>query len=113
MLLSGIIAITKSIGDSISHWKIPLWIFTSALFPPTVSSIFQFSMVFSMKFMTSPDILYTLRQSGIYGAEQYHMAFLYSILDRASMYSNSLVPLVHVQNPFRCSEKIPWFMSES
>ena len=38
-------------------------IFVSArLFPPAVNSTLQFFMVFSMKFITSCDILYILRQ---------------------------------------------------
>ena len=54
---SGIIAITNSNNDSASPWKIRLWIFTSVkLFPPAVSSTLQFCMVFSINFMTSPDI---------------------------------------------------------
>ena len=62
--LSGIITITNSNGDSASSWKTPLWIFTSVkLFPPAVSSTPQFSIVFTIHFMTSPDILYILRQS--------------------------------------------------
>ena len=53
MWLRGIITITNSNGDSKSLGKIPLWIFTSAkLFPPTVSSTLQFSMVFLIKFVT-------------------------------------------------------------
>ena len=48
---------------SASPWKIPLWIFISAkLLPPAVSSTLQVFMVFSIKFMTSCDILYILRQ---------------------------------------------------
>ena len=63
MWLSGITAIMNSKGDSASPWKIPLWIFVSAkLHPPAVSSTIQVFMVFSMKFMTSCDILYILRQ---------------------------------------------------
>ena len=55
-------AIMNCKGDSASPWKIPLWIFASAkLFPPAVNSTLQFFMVFSMKFMTSCDILYILR----------------------------------------------------
>ena len=62
ILLSGIMAITNSNGDSVSLWKIHHWIFTSAkLFPPTVSSTLQFYMVFSINFMTSPDICYILQ----------------------------------------------------
>ena len=54
-------AIMISKGDSASPWKMPLWIFVSAmLLPPAVSSTLQVCMVFSMKFMTSCDILYIL-----------------------------------------------------
>ena len=64
MRFNGIIAITNSNGDSASPWNMPLWIFTSVkLFPPAVISTLQFSMVFSINFMTSPDILYILKQS--------------------------------------------------
>ena len=61
--LSGIMAIRNSNGDSASPWKIPLWIFASAKrLPPTVNSTLQVFMVFSIKFMTSSDILYILKQ---------------------------------------------------
>ena len=61
MWLSGIIAIINS--DSASPENIPLWIFASAkLFAPAVNSIQQVFMVFSIKFITSSDILYILRQ---------------------------------------------------
>ena len=61
MWLSGIMAIMNSKGDSVSPWKIPLWVFISAkLLPPAVSSTLQVCMVFSVKFMTSCDILYII-----------------------------------------------------
>ena len=57
MWFSGIMAIMNSKGDSASPWKMPLWIFVSAmLLPPVVSSSLQVFMVSSMKFMTSCDI---------------------------------------------------------
>ena len=63
MWFSGFMAIMNSRGDSASPWKIPLWIFVSAkLLPLAVNSTLQFFMFFSMKFMTSCDILYILRQ---------------------------------------------------
>ena len=63
MWLSGIIAIINSNSDSASPWNITLWIFASVkLFPPHVNSTFQVFMVFSIKFMTSCDILYILWQ---------------------------------------------------
>ena len=63
MWLSGIMAIMNSKGDSASPWKIPLWIFVSAKpLPPAASFTLQVCKVFSMKFMTSCDILYILRQ---------------------------------------------------
>ena len=50
-------------GDSGSFWNILLLIFASAkLLPPAVNSILQVFMVFLIKFMTSYDILYILRQ---------------------------------------------------
>ena len=56
MCFSDIVAITKSNGDSATPWKVSLGIFTSAkLFPLAVSSTLQFSMVFSINFMTSLD----------------------------------------------------------
>ena len=71
--LSGIMAIMNSKDDRASPWKIPLWIFASAnLLPPAVNSILQVFMVLSMKFMTSSDILYILRQCII---QPYHMPF--------------------------------------
>ena len=62
MWLSGIIAIMNSSGDSASLWNIPLWTLASAkLRSPAINSTFQVFMVFSIKFMTSSDILYFLR----------------------------------------------------
>ena len=62
MWLRDIMAIMNSKGDSASALKIPLRIFVSAkLFPLAVSSTLQVFMVFSVKFMTSCDILYILR----------------------------------------------------
>ena len=53
----------NSNGDRASPGKIGLWIFASAkLLPPAVNSTLQVFMVFSIKFMTSSDILYILRQ---------------------------------------------------
>ena len=66
MWFSGIMAIMNSKGNSASPWKIPLWIFVSAmLLPPAVKSTLQVFMVCSMKFMTSCDSLYILRQCSI------------------------------------------------
>ena len=63
ILLSGIITIINSNGDSACPWNIPHWIFASAkLLPPAVNSTLQVFMVFSVKFMTSSDILYILKQ---------------------------------------------------
>ena len=63
MWLCGIMAIINSNGDSASPWNIPLWIFASAkLLPPAVKSTLPIFMAFSIKFMTSCDILYILRQ---------------------------------------------------
>ena len=61
--LSGIFAIINSNGDSAFPWKIPLRIFTSVkLLPSAVNCTLQFSMLFSINFMTSY-ILYIMRQS--------------------------------------------------
>ena len=66
MLLSGIMTIMNSKGDSGSPWKMPLWIFVSAkLLPSAVSFTLQVFMVCSMNFMTSCDIFYILRQCSI------------------------------------------------
>ena len=55
-------AIMNSNGDSASPRKIPFWIFVSAkLFPPAVNFTLNVFMVFSIKFMTSCDILNILR----------------------------------------------------
>ena len=63
MWFSGIITIINSHGDSASPWSIPLRIFASALlFPSAVNSTFQVFIDFSIKFTTSSDILYILRQ---------------------------------------------------
>ena len=66
MWLSGIMTIMNSRYDTASPRKISLWIFISAkLLPPAVSSTVQVFMVFSIKIMTSCDILYILRQCSI------------------------------------------------
>ena len=63
MWLSGIMAIMDSNGESVSPWNISLWIITSGkLFPLAVNSSLQVYMAFSIKFMTSCNILYILRQ---------------------------------------------------
>ena len=78
--LSGIIVITNSNGDSASLWKITFWIFAAAkLFPPTVSSTLQFFMVFSIRFMTSSDILCIYGQSIIQLCGTISYTFLYPI----------------------------------
>ena len=62
MWLSGTTSIMNCKCDSESPWKIPLWIFVSAkLLSTTVSYTLQVIMVFSMKFITSCDILYISR----------------------------------------------------
>ena len=53
------VTLLNSKGDSATHWKIPLWIFIWANFlSHAVSSTLHVFMVFSIKFMTSCDILY-------------------------------------------------------
>ena len=74
MWLSDIMVTMSSNGDSASLWNIPLWIFASVkLLPSTVNSTLQVFMVFSVKFMTSSDILYILKQFII--QEPYYMTF--------------------------------------
>ena len=80
MCFSDIMAIMNSKCDSASPWKILLWIFVSAKpLLPAVSSTLQVCMVFSMKFMTSRDILYILRQCSIQLCGTISYAFLLSI----------------------------------
>ena len=80
MGFSGIMAIMNSKGDSVSPWKMPPWIFVSAmLLPPAVSPTLQVFMFCSMKFMTSCDILYILRQCSIQLCGSISYAFLLSI----------------------------------
>ena len=77
MWLSSFI-VTSSNGERVSPWNIPLWIFASSkLFRPAVNSSFQVFMVFSIKFMTSSDILYILRQFIIQLCGAISYAFLY------------------------------------
>ena len=77
MWLSGIMAIKNIKGDRASLWKIPLWIFALAnLLPPAVYSILQVFIFFSMKFMTSSDILYILRLFIIQSCGTISYAFL-------------------------------------
>ena len=74
--LSDIIAITNSNGDSTSPRKISLRILTSAkLFPPTINCTLQFSLVFSINFMTSSNILYILRRFIIQLVHRYIVCF--------------------------------------
>ena len=90
MGLSDIIAFINSNDDSASPWNIPLWIFTSAkLFPPAVNSTRQVFLVFSIKFMTSSDILYILRQFIIQLCGITSYAFLLSIQAITSFFSVS------------------------
>ena len=60
-LVIGIIAVTKSMGDSESPWNTPLLMSTShSVPPPTVSIVFQCSIRFSMKvrrFVSTPTSL--------------------------------------------------------
>ena len=105
MWLRGIKAIMNSNGDCAFPWNIRLWTFASAkLLPTTVYSTFQ---VFWIKFMTSSDILYILKQFIIQLCGSISDAFLLSIQAIArffrlvllscrmcwSMQSNSAVPL--------------------
>ena len=67
----------NSKGDCASLWKIPFRIFVSAkLIPLAANSTLQVCMVFSMKFMTSCDILYILRQCIIQLCGSISFAFL-------------------------------------
>ena len=80
MFFSGIMALMNSKDDTVSHCKMPPWIFVSAmLLPPAVSSALQIFMVSSMQFMTSFDILYILRQCNIQLCGSISYAFLLSI----------------------------------
>ena len=80
MWLIGIMAIMNSKRDRASSWKMPIWIFVSAmLLSPAVSSTLQVCMVFSMKFITSCDILYILRSCIIQLCETISYPFLKSI----------------------------------
>ena len=64
MWISGIIAITNNNDDRKSSRNIPPWIFSFAkLFPPVVTSTFQFFVVSGRKFIILSDILYILTQS--------------------------------------------------
>ena len=118
MWLSGIIAIIDSNGDIASPWNIPLWIFASTkLFPPGVNSTLQVFMVSSIKFTTSSDILYILRQFIIQLCGAILYDFLLSIQAIArflrlvllslrmcwSMSSSSPVPLDPLRHRFRSS----------
>ena len=62
IVLRGIISITNSNCDSASSWEIPVWVFTSAklFFLQLSIQMFKFSILFSINFMTSPDILFIL-----------------------------------------------------
>ena len=55
--MSGIIAITKGYGVSLSSWKMPPWIFTSIkFFPFAINSAFQFLLASVIFFFNSLDI---------------------------------------------------------
>ena len=77
MWLRSIIVITNSNGGRASTWNIPLWIFASTKILLTVNSTLQVSMVFSINFMTSSDILYILRQFIIQLFRTISYVFLY------------------------------------
>ena len=127
MWFSGIMATMNCKSDCASPWKIRLWIFISAkLLPPAVSSTLQVFMVCSMKFMTSCDILYILRQCIIQLCRTISYAFLWSIQATAkffrlvllsfrmcwSMLCNSAVPLDPLQYTFFSSGNNPRLVSE-
>ena len=70
--------------DSASPWKIPLWIFASAkLISPAVHSTLQVFTVFSMKFLTSSDVII------IYSFRVFHISvswwFFTGLLETASL----------------------------
>ena len=78
------------------------------LLPPALSSTLQFSMVFSLDFMTSPDILYILRQFiiqfwgaisflGIISPKFFRLIFL--SLGMRRLWYKSSVPLVPLRHP--------------
>ena len=122
-----IIAFTNSNSDSAFPQKISPWLFNSVkLFPPAVNSTIQFSMIFSMNFMTSSNMLYILRQSIIHLCGTISCIFLSSINAIAtfsplvllslrmswSIYSNSPVPLVPLWHPFYFSGNSPRLINE-
>ena len=81
MWSSGIMAIMNSNGESASPWKIPLCIFVSAkILPPAVNPTRQIFMVFSIKFMTSCDILYISSPFIIQLSETKSYAFIIIII---------------------------------
>ena len=122
--LSVIMAIMNSKDDRVSPWKIPLWIFVSVkLHPPAVNSTFQVFIVSLIKFMTSCDILYILRQFIIQLCGTMSYAFLSSIQAIARFFrlvllsfrmccSNYAVPLVPLQHPFYSSVNKTQLVSE-
>ena len=64
MWLSGIIATLNITGGNVPPYNIPHRIFTSVKnFPPSDNSTRQFSMVFSIQFITLSVISYILRKS--------------------------------------------------
>ena len=80
----------NSKGDSASPWKIPLWIFISAkLLPPAVSSTLQVFMFFSIKFMTSCDILWYFVHFDYYYHYYYYYYYYYYSLIRTFHISDS------------------------
>ena len=125
--LSGIITILNDNGDSASPLKICHWIFSSGkLLLFAVNSTLQVLMVFSIKCMTSSNILYVLKQFIIQLCRTISFAFLQSIHAIArffllvllsfrmcwSMLSNSNVPLDPFRHPFYFSGNNPWLVSE-
>ena len=123
--LIGITVITNSSGDSASPWNKSLWIFISG-FPPSVSSTLQFSIVFSINFMTSSDILYILQRSIIQLCGTISYTFLvYSRRGEIfpfrfavfwmfwSMYNSCPAPLVPSRHPFCSLGNSPWLISKS
>ena len=80
--MNGIIIIANSNGQSVSPWKIPLWIFTIAsVFLPAVNSAFQFFMASVINLTSLSDILYILDILLSNFAGSHHRLFVVNLLN--------------------------------
>ena len=112
---------------SMAHFSMPNSFPISSLYILATlysGSTLQFSLVFLINFVSSPDILYISRHSIIqfyrtmsyaffHAIARFFYLILLSLLICSSIYCSSPVPLVHLRHPFCSSGNILRLISES